>query len=488
MLKVRKLFKLSLLVFLALAVLCLPACRARDGMHSKADEIDRLVTAYSERGQFNGGVLVAEAGRVIYKRGFGFADFDNKIPNTADTRFRIGSLTKSFTALLVLQLAERGDLKLDGAISDYLPDYPKQTGSKITIRHLLTHSSGLPDYNSFQDFFIQVQSGRYSNAEIVEKISQYELKFEPGAGVSYSNDGYVLLGAIIEHVTGRSYESVLEENILGPLGMKDSGYSHQDARAQQRALGYRKSLAGYEQTQHYRESPASGIYSTVGDLYLWDQALYGDRLLSDESRRLMLEPNAGGLTYGWKISETTVGPAHRRLKVIEQDGQVFGFNALIVRLVDDKHLIVLVSNVRTGKLRDISDQLVKVLYGQPYELPKQAISDELAAAIREQGIAAALARYHDLSQHHAESYYVDEVEMNDLGYMLINSKRFGEAVEILKLNTALYPQSANAFDSLGEAYLLHGDKDLARISYQKALELNPQNATAVKVIEKLKRQ
>jgi tetratricopeptide (TPR) repeat protein len=202
----------------------------------------------------------------------------------------------------------------------------------------------------------------------------------------------------------------------------------------------------------------------------------------------MLEPNAEGLTYGWKISETTVEPAHRKLKVVEQDGQVFGFNALIVRLVDDKHLIVLVSNVRTDRLRDISNRLVKVLYGQPYELPKQALSDELAAVIRERGMAAALARYQELRRHHAESYYADEAEMNDLGYMLINSKRVGEAIEIFKLNTALYPQSANAFDSLGEAYLLHGDKELALLSYQKSVELNPQNAAAVKVIEKLKRQ
>jgi len=473
---------------LALAALCLPACRGRDGVQSRADEIDRLVTAYSERGQFNGAVLVAEAGRVIYKRGFGFADFDNKVPNAADTRFRIGSLTKSFTALLVLQLVERGDLKLDGAVSDYLPDYPKQTGSKITVRHLLTHSSGLPDYNSFPGFFKEVQGGHYSDAELVEQISRYELKFEPGTGVSYSNDGYLLLGAIIERVTGRPYESALEENIFAPLGMKDSGYSRQDAHARQRAPGYRKSLSGYEETPHYRESPASGIYSTVGDLYLWDQALYGDRLLSDEYRRLMFEPNAEGLTYGWKVGEATVEPAHRRLKVIEQDGQVFGYNALIVRLVDDRHLIVLVSNVRTVKLRDMSDQLVKVLYGRPYELPKQSMSDELASALREQGVAAALARYQYLRQHHAESYYTDEAEMNDLGYMLIKSKRFDEAIEVLKLNTALYPQSANAFDSLGEAYLLHGDKELALLSYQKSVELNPRNAAAVRVIEELKRQ
>lgn len=488
MLRMRKLFKLSPGVLLALVILGLPVCQGRNKVQSKAEKIDQLVTAYHDKGQFNGAALVAESGKVIYKKGFGFADFENKILNTSGTRFRIGSLTKSFTAMLVLQLVQRGNIKLDGVISDYLPDYPKQTGAKITIRHLLTHSSGLPDYNSFPEFFTQVQSGLYSNEEIIKRISQYDLKFEPGTGISYSNDGYVLLGAIIEKVTGKPYESVLDENILSPLGIKDSGYSHADARAQRRALGYRKSLNGYEAARYYRESPASGIYSTVGDLYLWDQALYTERLLSEKYWRLMSEPNAAGLTYGWKITETTVEQSHRKLKMIEQDGQVFGFNAVIVRLVADKHLIVLMSNVKTGKLNEIKDTLIKILYGQPYELPKRAIADALSAAIREGGIESALTRYRDLSKNHSDSYYSDEGEINDLGYQLINSKRLVEAIEILKLNTESYPRSSNAFDSLGEAYLLHGDKELAIRSYQRSVKLNPQNTSAVKVIEKLKGQ
>src|SRR5262245_22514324 len=208
--------------------------------NSKAQMIDQLLTKYYEYGQLNGTALVAENGRVIFRKAFGFADLEWHIPITIDTKFRIGSATKSFTAILILQLVERGKLKLEDKVTEYLSDFPGQKFDKITINHLLTHTSGIPDYNNKPDFFRMVQSGLLTEQEILKKISEYELLFEPGTKFSYSNDGYRLLGAIIEKIAGKPYAEVLRENILKPLNLTNTGYMSRTSILEKRALGYRK--------------------------------------------------------------------------------------------------------------------------------------------------------------------------------------------------------------------------------------------------------
>jgi CubicO group peptidase (beta-lactamase class C family) len=169
-------------------------------------------------------VLVADGGKVIYKKGFGMANMEWEIPNQTDTKFRIGSVTKQFTATLVLQLTEEGKIKLDGKITDYLPDYRKDTGDKVTIHHLLNHTSGIPSYTGLPGFFQNESRNPYGVKEFVKKFASGDLEFEPGSKFSYNNSGYFLLGAIIEQVTGKPYARVLQERIFDPLGMKDTGY------------------------------------------------------------------------------------------------------------------------------------------------------------------------------------------------------------------------------------------------------------------------
>src|SRR5215216_6485219 len=173
-------------------------------------KIDGLLKQYHEYGQFNGSVLVAEKGKVIYKKSFGMANMEWSIPNQPDTKFRIGSVTKQFTATLILQLVEEGKVKLDGKLSDYLTDYRKDTGDKVTIHQLLNHTSGIPSYTGLPNFFAEVSRNPYSVTDFVKKFASGDLEFEPGSKFSYNNSGYFLLGAIIEKVTGKSYETVLK--------------------------------------------------------------------------------------------------------------------------------------------------------------------------------------------------------------------------------------------------------------------------------------
>src|ERR1044072_6117918 len=210
-----------------------------------AAKIQELVELAHKYRQFNGSALVAENGRVVYKSGFGLANMEWNIPNTPDTKFRLGSITKQFTATLTMQLVEQGKIKLDATISDYLPEYRKDIGEKVTIHQLLTHTSGIPSYTGQPGFFENVSRNPYKVDEFVKKYASGNLEFEAGSNYSYNNSGYFLLGAIIEHVTGKPYEQVLKERIFDPVGMKNTGYDRHDTIIPKRATGYSKTPDGY---------------------------------------------------------------------------------------------------------------------------------------------------------------------------------------------------------------------------------------------------
>jgi CubicO group peptidase (beta-lactamase class C family) len=211
----------SLLLCIGFILFCFPFdAYAQD----KVSKIDALIKVYNDYGQFNGSVLVAESGKVIFKKGYGLANREWNIPNNPDTKFRLGSVTKQFTSMLILQLVELEKIDLQGKLSDYLPYYRKDTGDLVTIHHLLTHSSGIPSYTSIPNFFEDISRDPYPVEEFVKKYCSGDLQFEPGSRYVYNNSGYFLLGAIIEEITGKTYDEVLKEKIFLPLGMENSGY------------------------------------------------------------------------------------------------------------------------------------------------------------------------------------------------------------------------------------------------------------------------
>ena len=456
----------------------------------KAAKIDEVMTLANKYRLFNGSVLVAENGKVIYKKGFGLANMEWNIPNTPETRFRLGSITKQFTATLILQLVEQGKIKLDGKLSDYLPDYRKDVGEKVTIHQLLNHTSGIPSYTGLPGFFSDVSRNPYSVDDFVKKYASNDLEFEPGSKFSYNNSGYFLLGAIIEKVTGKPYERVLKEKIFDPLGMKNTGYDHYATILEKRASGYEKTADGYVNAPYLDMSlpyAAGSLYSTVEDLYLWDQALYTDRVLSAQSKELMYKPNLNDYAYGWFITKAKLGTGTETVPSIGHNGGINGFNTLIVRYPVQKNLIVLLDNTSQGASLDrLSKALTNILYNQPYDLPKMPLAAVLLRkTIEEKGIEAGVAQYRDLKARQANVYDFGEPELNQLGYQLLQTKKLKEAVEIFKLNVEAYPQGFNTYDSLGEAYMTSGNNELAIQNYKKSLELNPQNTGAVAMLKRL---
>ena len=350
---------------LMITTLWLLAAQASVLAQDKAAKIDELMKVYNSYRQFNGAVLVAENGKVIFKKGYGMANMEWNIPVETDTKFRLGSITKQFTSMLILQLVQEGKIKMEGKLTDYLPDYRKDTGDRITIHQLLNHTSGIPSYTGLPKFFQDVSRNPYSVSDFVKKYASGDLEFEPGTKFRYNNSGYFLLGAIVERVTGKPYEEVLKERILDPVGMKNTGYDHHATLLAKRAAGYEKRPGGFVNAPYLDMSlpySAGSLYSTVEDLYLWDQALYTDKLLSPQLKELMFKPGMGNYAYGWIARKAPLGAQDEQIAIVEHGGGINGFNTVIVRMPESKNLIVLLNNTGGTKLGEMTQRIA----GDPF--------------------------------------------------------------------------------------------------------------------------
>jgi len=451
----------------------------------KAKQIDDLMGRYVDNGKFNGSVLVVENGKVIFKKGYGLANMEWNIPNTPDTKFRLGSLTKQFTAMLIMQLVEHGKLKLESKITDYLTDYSKAAGDKITIHHLLTHTSGIPNY-TYLPAYKTLNRNRYKPADFLKQFSDLPLEFEPGSAFAYSNSGYFLLGAIIEKVTGKTYEKVLQENIFTPLQMNNTGYDMFFKILPKRATGYDIWNLQYENAPYLDMSipyAAGSLYSTVEDLALWDQALYSEKLLSASSKAIMFTPYKSDYAYGWGVYKTQIAQLKDSVEAMGHQGGVNLSNTSLIRIPKNKHLVVLLNNTGGTNLGAMQNNILKILYDQPFDLPKISVAYVLGKTLVTTSPANALKRYAEIKKQPA--YYLNEGEINGLGYGMIATGKIREAIAVFNLNVIEYPQSFNVWDSRGEAFMLNGEKTKAIMDYKKSLELDPFSMNAIKKLNEL---
>lgn len=446
---------------------------------SKADKIDELMSAYAEYGEFNGSILVAEKGEIIYKKGFGLANMEWDIPNQPDTKFRIASITKLFTAMLIVQLASENKLKLHASISSYLPDYPKPNGDLVTVDHLRNHTSGIISFTDIPG--LRMEQRYHSHEEIMALFAGSALLFTPGEKYEYSNSGYYLLGVIIEKVTGKSYEQVLQERILSPLQMNNSGYDHHRTILKNRATGYKREWNHryFVNSGHVDMSipfSAGGIYSTVEDLFLFDQGLYSEKLLSKAYMDTLYDPEDG---Y-W---EMRVGNTEDKVRINGHEGGIDGFNTLLTRIPSNRSTIILFNNTYWAPLREMTHAINGILFDKPYDFPKKSIAHSLFDMIEKEDVTAALSYYEEVKD--SSHYDLSEKEMNQVGYQLFNSDRLNEAAFIFKLNVEAFPDAFNVYDSYGEALMALGNKKEAIENYKKSVQLNPNNENGIKILKEL---
>ena len=349
-------------------------------LNFKVKNIDRLIESYAAKHLFNGSVLVEEKGKVIFKKGYGLANMEWNIPNAADTKFRVGSITKQFTATLILLLEQEGKINLQAKVTDYLSWYRKDSGDKITIENLLKHTSGIPNYTAQAGVLDDIAIHNYSPKEIAEKFLSDDLEFEPGTKFSYSNSGYFLLGAIAEEITKKSYAENLKEKIFAPLAMKNSGIDSPYALTKNRAAGYEYDSDDYRNANFINMEAAvysaGAIYSTIEDLNLWQNALYGEKLLSKKNKTLMFAPTLGNYGYGLFIGRSKPAGMSKEITSIGHHGGINGFSALLIRFAETETTVILLDNTRAekrGNLENISLGIFQILNNlPPDELKKLA--------------------------------------------------------------------------------------------------------------------
>jgi len=332
------------------------------GVNSKIDE---YLTAHHKMNQFNGSVLVAQEGKVILNKGYGMAVEEFDIPNDPQTKFRIGSLTKQFAAMAIMILEEKGMLSTDDYLSKYIPDYPN--GYKIKLEHLLSHTSGIPDHTELEDFNKDRRVYHYDLKKTIETFKYLPLEFSPGEKFRYSNSGYILLGYIIEKVANESYENFIAKNIFEPLNMINSGYEHVDKIVKHHACGYAFKNDEIEKADYRNISnaQASGaLYLTTGDIYLWDRALYTDKLVSPKSLEKMFTPVTENYGYGWGI----VNILNR--KMVGHNGETEGFSSNITRFPNENVCIILLSNLEEAPVGKVGIDVAAILFGENYKVPK----------------------------------------------------------------------------------------------------------------------
>jgi len=325
--------------------------------------MEQVVQSYAGNQKFMGSVLVARGSQVLFSKGYGSADLEWNIPNSPTTKFRLGSVTKQFTAACILLLEQRGKLSVNDPVKKYLPDAPA-AWDKITTFNLLTHTSGIPSFTSFPDY-AKLEPFPTTAEQLVARFRDKPLDFEPGEKWRYSNSGYVLLGYLIEKITGGSYEKFVTENIFVPLGMKDSGYDSNSAVIAHRASGYVPGPHGLQNAGFIHMSvphAAGALYSTTEDLLKWEQGLFGGKLLSAASLEKMTTPFKDNYAFGLQV-ETKGGR-----KVIEHGGGIEGFNTELAYYPEDKLTVVTLANVNGQAVTDIATKLAAIAHGETVKL------------------------------------------------------------------------------------------------------------------------
>ena len=442
------------------------------------EQIDDVMGEFVELDLFSGTVLVARGGEPVYARAFGEANKDHHVANMLETRFNIGSIGKTLTGTAVMQLVERGKVELDAPVVRYLEDFPY--GDKITIHHLLSHTSGMFNYMAHPEYRSRM-TGLRSIDDFLPLIYDQRPVFEtPGERFAYSNSGIVVLGAVIEKVSGMPYEEFIRKNILQPAGMTSTGINFWDEVVPNRAMGYTRGLSGDFTAAVYQVPPAcadGGLETTVLDMLRFDRALYGDILLTEESKEKMFTPNLDDYGYTWTIRER----AGR--KSISHGGGAPGVNAMFIRFPDDDVTIIALSNYSGGAIGP-ARAIEAIVFGEEFQQPRRPMGETLYRAITDGeidatpvGIQAELER---------GGYEIrSPQELNFLGYEFLGAGEVDAAIAIFELNIERFPDDANSYDSLGEAYLAKGEREKGIAAYKKALEVDPSFENARQVLKSL---
>lgn len=441
-------------------------------------------------------IAIVENQKIIYAAGFGVKNISGKEPISARSLFHMASITKPFVATSIIQLWEQGKIDLDAPVVRYLPYFrlADERYKRITVRQMLSHISGMPDVQDYEWDKPQYDDGALER--YVRSLGNHALIADPGAKMQYSNMAFEVLGDVIAKVSGTTFEDYVKRSILEPLGMTGSTLLVKQADPLLLTSPHVLS-ASYEVDvskvfpYNRMHSPSSTLYSNVLDMSRWAIAnmnrgeLDGKRILKSSTYDLMWKP-AGEqfqqVGISWFLAK------YKDHAVVTHSGGDTGFVSNLILLPEKNIAVVMMSNYDRAPLRAISNAALDVTLGLKPEpiVIKTNIDRVLFKTISTEGLEAAVKQYYELKKNEPQAYEFAERFLNILGYNLINQGKLKEAIRVLQLNVEAYPQSSNVYDSLGEAYMLNGDKAPAIENYEKSLKLDPANTNAVEMLKKLR--
>jgi CubicO group peptidase (beta-lactamase class C family) len=476
--------------------------------------LDSFFNTISKYNEINGNALITEKGVVLYRKSFGFADFKSKIKNSDSTEFSLASISKVFTSTAILQLRDRRKFNLDDRFVKFFPDFPYQG---ITIRNLLSHTSGLPDYQIYEEQINQNPGKVFTNNDVIPSLKKWNkpLEFNPGEKWEYSNTNFCLLALLVEKSSGLPFQKYIRRYIFEKAKMNSTYFFTELKRTQERkqAINYEYPFLFSDKLQNvdslkkykWRTYNASGfvgqgnITSTTADMLKFDNALYGEKLLKQSTLNEAFSPvklnngkinNAtagiGEASYGlgwFMMSDTSAG------KIVWHTGGQPGALSIFIRNISKRQTVIMFDNTFNRSLYGNGVNVMAIMNSKDVIVRKKSLIRDYGQALVDKGVDAAFCKFQTLK---ADSmyYYFSENDMNELGLQLLYSGDFNNhndmSLEVLKLNILLFPESFNTYDSYGEALARVGKTDEAIVMYKRSIELNSNNdggKQALKLLE-----
>ena len=477
----------------------IPICAQQETDPFK-DQLEPIIKQAMEKLNLPGfAIAVVQNDRVVYAAGFGLKNLNNKSePITAQSLFYMASITKLFVGTSIMQLVEQGKIDLDAPIVKYLPYFrmSDERYKSITVRQMLGHISGMPDVEDYEWDKPHYDDGALER--YVRSLNNLSLIAAPGEKWRYSNMAYEILGDCISKVSGETFEGYVKNHILEPLGMKNSTLlvkqADQKLLTSPHVFNASFNVEVSKVFPYNRmHSPSSTLYSNVLDMARWARAslnrgeLDGKRILKSTTYDAMWKPAGESWQHigiSWFLGK------HREFRTAGHSGGDVGFNSNFMMIPDKKIAVVMMSNFDRASpgMRVITNAALDVALGlkpEPVTI-QQPIAPLIYKAIASDGIDPAIQKYRDLKKSQPDAYNFQEAQLNTLGYNLMQNGKIKEAIRIFQLNVEIYPASGNVYDSLAEAYMKNGDKQLAIENYEKSLKLDSANTNAVEMLKKLK--
>ena len=478
-------------------------------------KLDSFFNLKTSRGELNGAIFVSDHGKILLKKAMGYSNFESKKEIADHTRFQFASISKTMTAVAILQLMERGKLKLDDKFVKYFPEFPFP---EITIRHMLSHTSGLPDLNVFHPLVTSDPDRIVTNADIIPELvkNKRTLLFKPGERWSYCNMNFNLMGLLIEKLSGMNYQVYLSKFIFKPAKMNTAyikttliNASHQVNEAYYYDYIHMYSLDKVRinesffvprwKIQYYNTfgfNGAGSVYGTIDDLINFDRALYDGSLLKEATLTLAFTPtklNDGALTrasigigkasygLGWFIFDDD-----SQGKIVWHSGGRYGCQTMFLRNITKKQLVVVLDNNESQGVYEAAVSAMNIVNDKPEKKHKRSLTKVYALSLIKGGADLATSKILELRSD-TGNYVLREADMNNLGYEFSANGFQLQALETFRMNAVMFPTSDNAYDSYAESLLLNGKRKEAELMYEKALTINPKNVSSKTALENIRK-